>query len=166
MGLFVNIAALGTNTIIIIMAIAVSYIVFATFLSRWLTNAKRMRHVQAEVKILTKEMNELVKNKAPPAEMAAKQKQVMVLMRESMGASFKPMLVLLPLTLVLYDYGMPALLQASQRAPGQNLLFIALVIGGIVASIITYLWDKAQMKKEGAVKVVSQPVATVVGKEI
>ena len=158
MDFFSNIAGLGTAAIVLLAALAVGYVIFATFLSRWLSNAKRLRALQARSKAITRELQELTKAKAAPAELAAKQRELIPIMSESMKLSIKPLIILLPLTLILYDVVLPLLpIPKASQGTAQLLFFIILLGGGIVASIILYFWDKAQMKKEAMVTVVSAP---------
>jgi len=162
MGLFINIMLLGTGAMALISGIAIAYIILATYLSRWLSNARRMRVVQAQVKVITKELQALAKAKAPPAEILAKQKVLMPLINESMKNSMKPMIVLLPLTFILYNFVVPALpIPASGMNAAHSLFFIVLVIGGIIASIISYYWDKHMLAKEAIVSVTNSPTKVI-----
>jgi len=138
----------GAEMIIIIVGAA--YTVASVLLQRKLTNPKRMREIQANIKTLTNELNALVKNNAPKDQQAAKQSEVMKLMGESMRSSMKPMLVVMPVFLVVYYLLLPALLLAigMTTKDGQSVFFYTVLILGVVSSMIILLYDRMMTKKE------------------
>ncbi len=100
---------LPLNVELIVVGMAVAYTLISIFAQRKLTNPKRMREIQYKAKMMQKEMNEMMKNKASQEELMAKQKEFMPLMGEQMKNSMKPMLVILPLLLIVYYVIMPVL---------------------------------------------------------
>lgn len=135
---------------IIIAVIAVVYALISVILQRKLSNAKRLREIQAQISKTTKEMNQMVKNKAPEAEINAKQKEMMPLLSESMKSSFKPMVVLLPLFLITYYILIPRLPfpAPTTTASIQHFFFICVFVAGIVSAVTMMIYDKRMTKKE------------------
>jgi len=147
---------LPINVEILIIIIAVAYTVTSIFVQRKLSNPKRMREIQYKTKLMQKEMNEMLKNKASQEQLMAKQKEFMPLMGEQMKNSMKPMLVILPLLLIIYYVIMPALPIFSSNLGGSKLLFfIAIFVLGIVSSIIIFIYDRGKTKKEIAAQAAS-----------
>ena len=148
---------LPTNTLLIVAAIAVVYTAVSITAQRKLTNPKRMREIQYKSKIMQKEMNDMLKNKAPQEALMAKQKEFMPLMGEQLMSSMKPMLVILPLLLVIYYVLMPALPLGAGNLNGSKELFFIIVFAlGIVSAIVILIYDKAKTKKELAEQQQSQ----------
>jgi uncharacterized membrane protein (DUF106 family) len=139
---------LGAEMIIIV--IGVVYTLSSVLLQRKLSNPKRTREVQAQIKQLTNELNALVKGNASKDQQAAKQSEVMKLMGESMRTSMKPMLVVMPVFLVVYYVMLPALpLGAGVGAKNvQTLFFYTVFALGLVSSMVILLYDKRMTKKE------------------
>ena len=104
-----SITALGTTTLLSIIAISIAYILISIVIQRKLSNAKRMRQIQLQLRQIQKELGELIKAKAPQPELQAKQSQMMALTTQSMTASFKPLVVLFPLTMIFYYWIVPHL---------------------------------------------------------
>jgi uncharacterized membrane protein (DUF106 family) len=136
---------------IIIIVIAVAYALFAVVLQRKLSNAKRLREIQAHITKTTKEMNLMIKNKAPESEIMAKQKEMMPLLGESMRSSLKPMFVILPMFLIVYYLLIPNLpLGGTPPATPksiQSFFFIVVFIVGIISAIGLMIYDKQATKK-------------------
>jgi len=140
---------LPINVEIMIIVIAVAYTAISILAQRKLTNPKRMREIQYKAKVMQKEMNEMLKNKAPQEELMAKQKEFMPLMGEQLKSSMKPMLVILPLLLIVYYVIMPVLpLGAGNLTSSKELFFIVVFGLGIVSAIVILLYDKGKTKKE------------------
>jgi uncharacterized membrane protein (DUF106 family) len=136
---------------LIIIVIGVAYTLASVFLQRKLMNPKRMREVQGRIKLLTNEMNALVKSNATKEQIAAKQGEVMQLMSESMRSSLKPMFVVLPIFLVLYYVMLPAMPLGAAKSV-QSLFFYTVFVLGLIASAAVILYDRSQAKKEQAVQ--------------
>ncbi len=134
---------------IIIIVIAVAYAMLAVIIQRKLSNAKRLREIQAEISKVTKEMNKMMKDKVPEAQIVAKQKEMMPLLGESMKSSMKPMFVILPMFLIVYYVLVPMIPFGAPATPKsiQQFFFIVVFISGIVSAIVLMIYDKQQTKK-------------------
>lgn len=140
---------LPVNVALMVIVIAVAYTAISILAQRKLTNPKRMREIQYRAKVMQKEMNEMLKNKAPQEELMAKQKEFMPLMGEQLKSSMKPMLVILPLLLIVYYVIMPVLpLGAGNLTSSKELFFIVVFGLGIVSAIVILLYDRGKTKKE------------------
>ncbi len=146
---------------IIIAVLAVLYALVSVAIQRKLSNAKRLREIQAQISKVTKEMNQMVKNKAPEAEIAAKQKAMMPLLGESMKSSMKPMFVILPMFLIVYYVLIPMLPFPAPATPKniQQFFFVAVFISGIVAAVIMMVYDKKATGKAEKVLEGAQPAS-------
>jgi uncharacterized membrane protein (DUF106 family) len=151
----------------IIIVLAVAYALFAIAIQRKLSNAKRLREIQAQISKTTKEMNLMMKNKVPEAEIVAKQKEMMPLLGESMRSSMKPMFVILPMFLIVYYLLIPKLPLGPSATPKsiQDFFFIVVFVVGIISAIVMMLYDKQQTKKtekalEGDKAAVAQKLAS------
>ncbi len=137
------------NVELIIIVMALVYTGISILAQRKLSNPKRMREIQYKVKIIQKDMNDMIKNKAPQEQLMAKQKEFMPLMGEQMKSSMKPMLVILPLLLITYYLILPELpIGASNLSGSKELFFIIVFAVGIVVAIIIMVYDRKQAKKE------------------
>lgn len=134
---------------IILIVIAVAYALFAVFIQRKLSNAKRLREIQAQISKTTKEMNQMMKDKVPEAQIMAKQKEMMPLLGESMRSSMKPMFVILPLFLIVYYVLIPKIPFGAPSTPKsiQAFFFIVVFVVGIITAIAMMIYDKQQTKK-------------------
>jgi uncharacterized membrane protein (DUF106 family) len=148
MGLSVVSLPLGAELTVII--IGVVYTIASVLLQRKLTNPKRMRELQAQIKKLTNELNALVKNNASKELQTAKQSEVMKLMGESMRASFKPMFVALPMFVLLFYFLLPALPlgTAGSGKSAQTVFFYTALGMGLLSTLIITLYDRKMIKKE------------------
>lgn len=135
---------------VIIALLAVVYALVSVLIQRKLSNAKRLREIQAHIAKVTKEMNAMMKAKAPDAEINAKQKEMMPLLGESMKSSLKPMFVILPMFLIVYYVLVPMIPFPAPATPKniQQFFFIAVFISGIVSAIALMIYDKKLTKKE------------------
>ncbi len=143
------IPVLPGNIEMIIIVMAVVYTAISIAAQRLLANPKKMREIQARVKIMQTEMNALIKSNAPQEQLMAKQKEFMPLISEQMKSSMKPMLVVLPLLLVTYYLIIPKLPIPSTYITSSKELFFIVVFGiGMVAAIVILLYDRAKGKEE------------------
>jgi membrane protein insertase Oxa1/YidC/SpoIIIJ len=145
---------------VFIVVIAVAYSMGSLTLQRKLANPKKMREIQARVKEHTKKLNEMVKSGAPKEEIMAKNKEVMPLVMESTKHQMKPMIVILPIFLLLYD----VLLLYMATSMGfstttinfiftmnYQLFFFAVVfIVGMITTVFVMIYDKKKTKEEQA----------------
>jgi uncharacterized membrane protein (DUF106 family) len=154
---------LAQSSMVIVVALAIVYAASTVVLQRKLSNAKRMREINAKIQKVTKEMNQMVKNKAPEAEIAARQKEIMPLLHESMKSSLKPMFVVLPIFLVVYYLLLPMLpfAAAANNTKGvQGLFFIVVFITGMVLAITMMIHDRKMTKLEEAASAQNATIQT------
>ena len=147
---------------LIVAVIAIVYALAAVVIQRKLSNAKRLREIQAQISKTTKEMNLMVKAKAPEAQIMAKQKEMMPLLGESMRSSMKPMFVILPMFLIMYYILIPKLPLGADATPKsiQSFFFIVVFVVGIITAIIMMIYDKQQTKKAELVLGKKEPAAS------
>ncbi|MDE1865969.1 MAG: DUF106 domain-containing protein [Candidatus Micrarchaeota archaeon] len=133
----------------IIIVIAVAYAIFAVVVQRKLSNAKRLREIQAQISKISKEMNKMMKEKVPEAQIMAKQKEMMPLLGESMRSSMKPMFVILPLFLVVYYVLVPQLPLGAPATPKtiQQFFFLVVFVVGLISAVVMMIYDRTQTKK-------------------
>lgn len=133
-----------------IIALDLIYTVAVVLLQRKLTNPKRTREIQSEIKRLTNELNALVKSNAARELQLAKQNEVTKLMGESMRSMMKPMLILVPISLVVFYVLLPALpLGVGVEAKSvQAMFFYTALVMGLISSAVILLYDKMMLKKE------------------
>lgn len=134
--------------------IAVVYVFFSVTTQRKLTNPTRTYEIQQIIKEKSKELNELVKNKASQEQMAAKQKEVTALLSESMRSQLKPMFVILPVFLILYYIIFPAVFPSNPNItlfsnPFNYRLYFIIVsfVLGLILSVGMMVYDKIRMSK-------------------
>ncbi len=144
---------------VIIAILAVIYALVSVAVQRKLSNAKRLREIQAHISKVTKEMNLMMKEKKPDAEIQAKQKEIMPLLSESMRSSLKPMFVILPMFLIVYYVLVPMIPFPAPATPKniQQFFFVAVFISGIVSAIGLMIYDKYQTKREETWQDIKQP---------
>jgi uncharacterized membrane protein (DUF106 family) len=135
---------------IIIIALSLVYTVVVVLLQRKLSNPKRAREVQSEIKRLTNELNALVRSNASKELQAAKQSEVMKLMGESMRSMIKPMIVIGPAFLIIYYVMLPALPLGAGvvEKSVQSLFFYTVLVMGLISSAVILLYDRKMIKKE------------------
>jgi len=145
---------------VFIVVIAVAYSMGSLTLQRKLANPKKMREIQARVKEHTKKLNEMVKSGAPKEEIMAKNKEVMPLVMESTKHQMKPMIVILPIFLLLYDVLLPYMATSMGFSTttinfiftmNYQLFFFAVVfIVGMITTVFVMIYDKKKTKEEQA----------------
>lgn len=135
---------------VIIAILSIIYAIVSVAIQRKLSNAKRLRDIQAHISMVTKEMNQMIKDKVPDAQISAKQKEIMPLLSESMRSSLKPMFVILPMFLIVYYVLIPMLPFSAPSTPKsiQSFFFICVFVAGIVAAVTLMVYDKKMTKKE------------------
>jgi uncharacterized membrane protein (DUF106 family) len=151
-------APMPIQAIVMLVAIGAVYVMFSVLVQRKLTNPKRMRELQRRIQGISKEMNEMVKRKAPQEEVAAKQKELMPLMGENMRASMKPMFALLPVFLLLYYVLLPNVFASwaghdyvmliGMKLGYLGLFFATVFILGMVSTAIIMVYDRKKAKAE------------------
>ncbi len=154
-------AAMPINIALILVALALGYTVLAVVLQRKLSNPKKMRHLQNKSNQLSKELKEMMKNKASQEDMAKKQKELMPLMSESMKTQMKPMLVVLPLFFLVWYVLLPmAFAQYNGETINfivplgyRGIFFVILFVGGMLSSISIMIYDRKKAKEEAQTEV-------------
>jgi len=148
---------------IAVISIGVAYTLISVLLQRRLSNPKRMREVQARLRAMTGEMNALARNNASKEEIAAKNRELIPLMKESMNNSMKPMLVVLPLFLILYYVLLPSIPAALGPTKSVQLtFFLTSLVLGLISSVVILFYDKVQTRKEQAQQQQVEPVGVKV----
>jgi uncharacterized membrane protein (DUF106 family) len=139
-----------------IIGFAALYSVIAILIQRVVVDAKKMRELNLQVRELQKEVNELIKNKAPQEHIMNKNKEMMPLLSETMKKQMKPMLVLLPLSLIVYGLVLPYVFHDAAGTYvnfiwklGYTTFFIvALFIIGFVIAMFVQMYDKKKALQE------------------
>lgn len=148
------IPVLPTNVEILIIGTAVAYTVVSIAAQRLLSNPKRMREIQTEVKDLQKELNAMLKNNAAQEDLMKKQKELMPLLGEQMKQSMKPMLVVFPLLIIVYYLLIPhiPIIAHNDVNGSKTLFFIVVFVLGIISAIGILIYDRIKGKQEAATK--------------
>ncbi len=145
------------NVEIPIVIIAVVYIVTTLVIQRKATDTKKMRSVQLQIQEITKQLNEMIKNKAPNEEISKKQKEVMPLVTSSLKMQLKPMFMIFPLFILIYYILLPHLFGQYSKDTvtlfsfqlNYLMFFFAIVfLLGIISSIGILIYDKKKAAKE------------------
>ncbi|MCL4380942.1 EMC3/TMCO1 family protein, partial [Candidatus Marsarchaeota archaeon] len=95
------------NVEVPIIMIAVAYIIGTLVIQRKAADTKKMRSVQLQIQEITKQLNEMIKNKVPNDEISKKQKEVMPLVTSSLKMQLKPMFIIFPLFMLVYYVMLP-----------------------------------------------------------
>ncbi len=153
-------APMPIQAMLMLVAIGVAYVVLSVVIQRKLGNPKRMRELQKRIQDISKEMNALVKNKAPQEEVSAKQKELMPLMGENMKTSMKPMFALLPVFLLLYYVLLPAGFSSwaghyyvtifGDKLGYLGVFFVVVFTLGMISTAIIMVYDRKKAKEEKA----------------
>ncbi|MEM0150127.1 MAG: EMC3/TMCO1 family protein [Candidatus Micrarchaeaceae archaeon] len=153
-------AVMPSWVIALIIVIAVAYSIGSLALQRKLANPKKMREIQARVKEHTKKLNEMVKGGASKEEIMAKNKEVMPLVMESTKHQMKPLIVILPIFLLLYDVLLPYMATSMGFSKStvdfiftmnyQYFFFAIVFIVGMISTVVVMLYDKKKTKEEQA----------------
>jgi uncharacterized membrane protein (DUF106 family) len=148
MGLIPSFGLTG-NEMMILVIISVAYALATVFLQRKVSNAKKLRETQAKIQKVSDEIKVMMKNKAPEAEIMAKQKEIMPLVGESMRSSLKPMFIILPIFAAMYYFVIPHLPFAIGNVKNvQEFFFIVVFIVGFVVAMVMMVRDRKIIKAE------------------
>ena len=140
-----------------ILAAALIYSLFAIAIQRILVDTRKMRELNLKIKEAQKELNDLIKSKAPQEHITNKNKEMMPLLSETMRKQMKPMIVLLPLSLIVWEVVVP---RAFSNAAGTyvsvagwklgytNFFIVSLFVIGFVMAMIIQLYDKKKALQE------------------
>lgn len=145
------------NVEVPIIMIAVAYIIGTLVIQRKAADTKKMRSVQLQIQEITKQLNEMIKNKVPNDEISKKQKEVMPLVTSSLKMQLKPMFIIFPLFMLVYYVMLPHLFGQYSKDTitlfsfqlNYLMFFFAIVfLLGIISSIGILIYDKKQAAKE------------------
>ncbi len=150
-----------TIAVIELIASGVLYTIAAAIIQRKLVNPKRTRQLQDQIKLKSDEVRKLIKDNAPKEQIAEKQKEMMPLMKASMGSSMKAMFVLLPSFLVVYYLIIPFAFGYLGTATTQlnlfshvfylqyrGVFFVTVFVLGLITSIGILIYDRYRAKKD------------------
>jgi uncharacterized membrane protein (DUF106 family) len=132
---------------IVVAAMALAYTLFSVAIQRKLSDPVRLQEIQLRMSAISKELNAMVRNNASKEAIAAKQKEIMPMMGESMKAQFKPMFIILPLFFLVYYVLVPYVPLGFKAASVQQAFFVMVVIFGLILSTILLIKDKEKAKK-------------------
>jgi uncharacterized membrane protein (DUF106 family) len=139
-----------------IVGFAALYSIVAILIQRVIVDTKKMRELNLQVRELQKEMNELVKSKAPQEHIMNKNKEMMPLLSETMKKQMKPMLVLLPLSLIVYGAVVPFIFAGAKgtyidfiwKLSYTTFFIVSLFIIGFVIAMFVQVYDKKKALEE------------------
>lgn len=167
----VVLAALTAASIAEIVVSGVIYTIAAAVVQRKMSNPKRTRELQDQIKIFSKEINEMIKRNAPKEEISAKQRVMMPLVKQSMTLNMKSTLVLIPTFLIVYYLIIPWLfggLGASATAFSigsynvslqyRGVFFVSVFILGICTSIGIMLYDRYRARLDTKAKLAAEGI--------
>ncbi len=160
-----------TNWVLYIFLTGVAYTLIAAGVQRKLSNPKRTRELQDQIKVLSKEMNLLMKNNAPKEEIEKKQGDLMPLMRESMTLNMKATLILIPSFLVVYYVLIPwaygwlghdtlsfVIGNYNISLMYKGLFFVTVFVLGLVTSMSILLYDRKRAKADTLAKLAQEGI--------
>lgn len=132
-----------------IIIIAVAYALVAFVIQRKVSNAERMKQIRDEINKLQKEMNEMLKNKAPAVEVRQKQETMMSLLGESTKSQLKATAVVFPMFLIIYYVLLPNIFSTvttvsvlSNTLNYKTLFIIAAFVAGILALLLISVYER------------------------
>lgn len=145
--------------------IAIAYVIVSLTMQRKLVNPKLVYETQQVIKVKTKELNELSKNKASQDQLSAKQKEITTLLSQSMRSQLKPMFVVLPFFIVLYYVLFPMAFPSDPNITFLSMTFgyrsyfiLVAFVAGIVSSTGIGVYDKIKRDKEQRAQTETKPV--------
>lgn len=147
-----------------IILIGVANAVISIFIQRLLIDMTKVYEHQNMMKTKLDEHKELMKRSdVSKEELDAKQKEIMFHATQSMKHQLKPLIVLTPLSIILYSFVLPW--QFGAAASGvtfwglnyQHLFIVATIITGLVVSNILLNLDAKKMEKQKQAQQQLQP---------
>lgn len=140
-------AILPGNIALSLLFFGIAYAVFTLKLQRKIAHPQKTREMQAKIKALTKELNEMAKRKE---DITAKQAELMPLVKKSMSFQMRSMFVVLPLFFLVYYVAIPTVYGAFTLQyvnfiipmTYQSVFFFTILISGIVGSMVMLVHDK------------------------
>ncbi len=163
---------LPTLSVYEIVALGVAYTIGAAAVQRKLSNPKKTRALQDQIKIRSKELNEMIKRDAPKEEISAKQKEMMPLVKQSMSLNMKSTIVLIPSFLVVYYLILPflfsslgtdsvsfSLFNTAFSLQYRGLFFVVVFVLGLITSVSILLYDRRRAKLDTKAKLAAEGIS-------
>lgn len=135
-------------------AIAIAYVLLTLVVQRKLINYKRIKEIKKEMDSKMKELKQM--GTTATKEMTdAKQKEIMLLTSESMKHQIKGMIIILPISILLYYIALPALFPAqatvtvlSYNLPYKTFFIIVAFVLGLMSTMLLSLYERAVAKRQ------------------
>ncbi len=167
----VILTALATAPVVEIVVSGVIYTAAAAVVQRKLSNPKRTRELQDQIKVFSKELNEMIKGNAPKEEISAKQSMMMPLVKQSMTMNLKSTFVLIPTFLIVYYLIIPWLFGGLGTAATafsigsynfslqyRGVFFVSVFIFGIGTSIGIMVYDRYRAKLDTKARLAAEGI--------
>lgn len=156
-----TITPLSATSIAEIITAGVIYTIAAAIVQRKLSNPKKSRELQDKIKVISDELNKMIKANAPKEDISKKQGEMMPLMKQSMTLNMKATIVLIPSFLVVYYLIVPYLFgglagQTTSFSIGSSLItlqykgvfFVVVFVLGISLSMSILAYDRYRARKD------------------
>ncbi len=135
-------------------AIAIAYVTLTIVVQRKLINYKRIKEIKKEMDSKMKELKQM--GATATKEMTdAKQKEIMLLTSESMKHQIKGMIIILPISILLYYVALPALFPSqatvivlSYTLPYRTFFIIVAFVLGLISTMLLSLYERAVAKRQ------------------
>ncbi|MHB1829975.1 MAG: EMC3/TMCO1 family protein [Candidatus Micrarchaeaceae archaeon] len=135
-------------------AIAIAYVLLTIVVQRKLINYKRIKEIKKEMDSKMKELKQMGTT-ATKDMTDAKQKEIMLLTSESMKHQIKGMIIILPISILLYYIALPALFPAqatvsvlSYTLPYKTFFIIVAFVLGLISTMMLSLYERAVAKRQ------------------
>jgi uncharacterized membrane protein (DUF106 family) len=165
------VATIPTVSVVSIVAVGVIYTICAAIVQRKLSNPKRTRELQDQIKIYSKEINEMMKRNAPKEEISAKQGLMMPLVKQSMMANMKSTVVLIPTFIVVYYLVIPYVFGGLGTAAVafsiasynislayKGVFFVTVFVLGLITSMSILAYDRRRAKLDTKAKLAAEGI--------
>jgi len=159
------------SSMLLIILSGVIYALCAAAVQRKLSNPKKSRELQDQIKIISKELQAMIKNNAPKEEVSKRQSEMMPLVRQSMTMNMKSTFILIPSFFVVYYLIIPylfgglgtdfvAFMIGSYKISLEfkGLFFVTVFILGIILSVSILLYDKRRAKLDTKAKLEAEGI--------
>lgn len=160
-----------TQSVALILLAGAIYTAGAATLQRKLVNPRKSRELQDQIRVYTKEIQEMVKRNAPKEEISAKQGQMMPLMKQSMTMNLKSTFILIPSFIVIYYLIIPHLFGSlgtdvvaftigsyNVSLQYRGLFFVVVFVLGLATSMGVLLYDRHRAKLDTLAKLAQEGI--------
>ena len=164
---FITVASIPMplNFELLIIAVGIAYVAVTIVLQRKLVNPMRQQELQDKIRTISNDLSALIKTNATKEEIAKKQSEVTPLMMESMKMSFKPMLVIFPLFLIVWLVALPAAFNSYsaytvnfiETLHYKGLFFVTSLLLGVSVSMVLMVIDRNTHKKRKMAAAAAEP---------